>query len=81
MAVYRSAALFADCVIEPGVYFATNSPPGLLATTREVLASAVTALRFLIDVVTVAQTAQRVDKMTIISRASDIADACCGDSA
>ncbi|MET5021255.1 carbon starvation CstA family protein, partial [Burkholderia pseudomallei] len=39
-------ALVAACVIEPGIYFTMNSPGGLVGTTPESAAAAVTALGF-----------------------------------
>ena len=62
-------ALVAACVIEPGVYFAMNSPPGLVGATPETAAAAVTQLGFQIDAATIAQAAQDVGETTIISRA------------
>jgi len=62
-------ALVAACVIEPGVYFAMNSPAGVVGTTPESAAAAVTAMGFPTDAAVIRQTAEDVGETTIISRA------------
>ncbi|MGG5821478.1 carbon starvation CstA family protein [Falsiroseomonas sp. HW251] len=62
-------ALVAACVIEPGIYFSMNSPGGIVGTTPETAAAAVTAMGFATDAATIAQAAQDVGETTIISRA------------
>jgi carbon starvation protein len=62
-------ALVAACVIEPGVYFAMNSPGALVGATPESAAAAVTLLGFPIEPALIAQTAQDVGEISIISRA------------
>ena len=61
-------ALVAACVIEPGIYFAMNSPAALVGTTPESAAAAVTAMGFPVEAATIAQTARDVGETTIISR-------------
>jgi carbon starvation protein len=62
-------ALVAACVIEPGIYFTMNSPGALVGTTAEHAATAVTNLGFPVTAAQIAQTAQDVGEVTIISRA------------
>jgi carbon starvation protein len=62
-------ALVAACVIEPGIYFTMNSPGGLIGTTAEHAAAAVTNMGFPVTAAQIVQTAQDVGETTIISRA------------
>jgi carbon starvation protein len=62
-------ALVAACVVEPGIYFAMNSPAGVVGTTPESAAAAVTAMGFTTGPELIAQTARDVGETTIISRA------------
>ena len=39
-------ALIAACVLEPGIYFAMNSPTALIGTTPETAAAAITGWGF-----------------------------------
>jgi carbon starvation protein len=61
-------ALCAASILEPGVYFAMNSPAAIVGTTPESAAAAVTAMGFPIDAAVITQTALDVGESTIISR-------------
>ena len=62
-------ALVAASVIEPGVYFAMNSPAAVIGTTPEAVAQAVSSWGFVITPDVLIQTAKDVGENTIISRA------------
>jgi len=61
-------ALVAASVIEPGIYFAMNSPGALVGATPESAATAVAAMGFPIDAAAISQVARDVGETTIISR-------------
>ncbi|MGR6328033.1 carbon starvation CstA family protein [Sphingomonas sp. XXL09] len=62
-------ALIGASIIDPGVYFAMNSPAAVVGTDAASAAAAVTAMGFPIDAAALAQTARDVGETTIISRA------------
>lgn len=62
-------ALIAASTIEPGVYFAMNSPAALLGTTAESAAQAISQWGFYVTPDMLTQTAKDVGETTIISRA------------
>ncbi|WP_036165644.1 carbon starvation CstA family protein [Massilia sp. 9096] len=62
-------ALVAATTIDPGVYFAMNSPAALLGTTAQSAAAAVSHLGFVITPDQLTQLAKDVGENTIISRA------------
>jgi len=62
-------ALVAASTIEPGVYFAMNSPAALLGTTAESAAQAISHWGFYVTPEMLVQTAKDVGETTIISRA------------
>ncbi len=62
-------ALVAASIIEPGVYFAMNSPAALIGTTPEAAAAAISQWGFMITPEMLQQTAADVGEATIISRA------------
>jgi carbon starvation protein CstA len=62
-------ALVAASTIDPGVYFAMNSPAALLGTTAQTAAAAVSNLGFVITPDALTQLATDVGEKTIISRA------------
>ena len=62
-------ALVAASTIEPGVYFAMNSPAALLGTTAESAAQAISHWGFHVTPEMLTQTARDVGETTIISRA------------
>ncbi len=61
-------ALVGASILDPGLYFAMNSPAALLGGTPESAAAAVTAMGFPISPEALAQTARDVGEGTIISR-------------
>ncbi len=62
-------ALVAASVIEPGVYFAMNSPLAVLGTTPDAVAHTVGQWGFMLTPDMLTQTAQAVGETTIIARA------------
>jgi carbon starvation protein len=62
-------ALVAAAVIEPGVYFAMNSPAAIIGTTPEAVAATVSTWGFVITPDVLVQTAKDVGEHTILSRA------------
>jgi carbon starvation protein len=62
-------ALVAASVIDPGIYFAMNSPAAVVGTDPASAAAAVSAMGFPIAPETIAGTARDVGETTIISRA------------
>jgi carbon starvation protein len=62
-------ALVAASTIEPGIYFAMNSPAALLGTTAESAAAAVAKMGFVVTPEILTQTALDVGEHSIVSRA------------
>ncbi|HEX6829648.1 MAG TPA: carbon starvation CstA 5TM domain-containing protein, partial [Burkholderiales bacterium] len=62
-------ALVAASIIEPGVYFAMNSPAAVIGKTAESAAQVISQWGFVVTPDMLAQTAQDVGEKTIISRA------------
>lgn len=62
-------ALIAASTIDPGIYFAMNSPAALLGTTAQSAAQAVSQMGFVITPEALEQMARNVGEHTIISRA------------
>lgn len=62
-------ALVAASIIEPGVYFAMNSPAALIGTTPDTAAAAISQWGFMVTPEMLQQTAADVGEATIISRA------------
>jgi carbon starvation protein len=62
-------ALVAASTIEPGIYFAMNSPIALLGSSAETAAAAVAKMGFVVTPEILAQTAVDVGENSIISRA------------
>ncbi|MGR6035551.1 MAG: carbon starvation CstA family protein [Candidatus Nitrosoglobus sp.] len=62
-------ALVAASIIEPGVYFAMNSPAALIGSTAESAAQTISQWGFYITPEMLTQTSQDVGEHTIISRA------------
>ncbi len=62
-------ALVAASIIEPGVYFAMNSPAALLGTTADSAAQAIAHWGFVVTPDMLTETARAVGEKTIISRA------------
>ncbi|MFV0624134.1 carbon starvation CstA family protein [Sphingomonas sp. ac-8] len=61
-------ALVGASILDPGIYFAMNSPAAVLGTDVQSAASAVTAMGFPVTADTLAQTASDVGEATIVSR-------------
>jgi carbon starvation protein len=62
-------ALVAASIIEPGVYFAMNSPAAIIGKTAQSAAQVISQWGFVVTPEMLAQTAQDVGEKTIISRA------------
>ncbi|MEL0028212.1 MAG: carbon starvation CstA family protein, partial [Perlucidibaca sp.] len=62
-------AMIAASVLEPGVYFALNSPPALIGKTVEEAATAIQQWGFVVTPELLAQTARDIGEETILSRA------------
>jgi len=62
-------ALVSASIIDPGVYFAMNSPAALIGTTPETAAAAISQWGFVITPEMLQETARNVGETTIISRA------------
>jgi carbon starvation protein len=61
-------ALIAACVIEPGSYFAMNSPPALIGTTATEAAQKISSWGFVIAPDALTQLASDVGEKTVLSR-------------
>ncbi|MGL5678614.1 MAG: carbon starvation CstA family protein [Plesiomonas shigelloides] len=61
-------ALIAACVLEPGVYFAMNSPAALIGTTPQEAAAAISQWGFVVTPEMLSQMAKNVGEQTILSR-------------
>ncbi|MFD3540046.1 carbon starvation CstA family protein [Streptomyces sp. NPDC058662] len=61
-------AMIAACIIEPGLFFALNSPPGVIGTTVETASQAVTNFGFAISPEALAQAAKDVEESSLLSR-------------
>jgi carbon starvation protein len=62
-------ALIAACVLDPGVYFAMNSPAALIGTTPEQAAQVISGWGFAVTPDVLAGTAKDVGEASILSRA------------
>jgi carbon starvation protein len=62
-------ALIAASVLQPGVYFAMNSPPGLIGTTAEHAAQVISQWGFVLTPDILTQTARDIGEASILSRA------------
>ena len=62
-------ALIAACVLDPGIYFAMNSPAALIGTTPEAVAATVSAWGFVVTPDMLTQMAHDIGETTILSRA------------
>ncbi|MGH8493164.1 MAG: carbon starvation CstA family protein [Moraxellaceae bacterium] len=63
------SALVAACVLEPGIYFALNSPPALIGTTVENAAQVISSWGFLVTPEMLSQMATDIGEGSILSRA------------
>jgi carbon starvation protein len=63
------AAMVAACVLQPGVYFALNSPPALIGTTVESAAQTISTWGFMVTPDMLTQIAHDIGESSILSRA------------
>ncbi len=61
-------AMIASCALDPGVYFAVNSPAGLVGKTAEAAAASVTAFGYPVTAATMATLAKSVGETTLFNR-------------
>ena len=61
-------AMIAACVLSPGVYFAINSPAGIVGKTAEAATATISGWGFPVDAQTMAAMAQRVGERTLLDR-------------
>jgi Carbon starvation protein, predicted membrane protein len=61
-------ALVGASILDPGIYFAMNSPAAILGTSPESAAQAVTAMGFPVSADLLTQTARDVGELSIVSR-------------
>jgi carbon starvation protein CstA len=61
-------ALIAACVLQPGVYFAMNSPPAAIGTTVEAAAAAISGWGFVLTPDVLTTTAQQIGEHSVLSR-------------
>jgi carbon starvation protein len=61
-------ALIAACALQPGVYFAMNSPAALIGTDVQSAATAISQWGFVLTPDMLTQTAQQIGETTILSR-------------
>ncbi|MFO1431627.1 MAG: carbon starvation CstA family protein [Candidatus Competibacteraceae bacterium] len=62
-------ALCAACVLDPGIYFAMNSPAAIIGNTADKAAQVISSWGWVITPEMIAQTAQNVGEHTILNRA------------
>jgi carbon starvation protein len=61
-------AMIAACALQPGVYFAINSPAAIVGKTADAAAKTITSWGFPLDPQTVTSLAQRVGERTLLDR-------------
>ncbi len=61
-------AMVAACALDPGVYFAINSPAGIVGTTAEQAAATISAWGFPLDPATMDGLARSVGEQTLLNR-------------
>jgi carbon starvation protein len=61
-------AMIAACALQPGVYFAINSPAGIVGKTAAAAAGTISSWGFALDPQTMAALAQRVGERTLLDR-------------
>ncbi len=61
-------AMVAACALEPGVYFAINSPAGIVGATAEQAAATISGWGFPLDPATMHQLARSVGEETLLNR-------------
>ena len=61
-------AMVAACALRPGIYFAINSPAGVVGKTAEAAAATISSWGFALDPRTMTSLAQRVGERTLLDR-------------
>jgi carbon starvation protein len=61
-------AMIAACALQPGVYFAINSPAGIVGRTADAAAKTIRSWGYALDPQTIATLAQRVGERTLLDR-------------
>src|ERR1700678_357155 len=61
-------AMIAACALQPGVYFAINSPAGIVGKTTEAAAGTISGWGYALDPQTMSALAQRVGEHTLLDR-------------
>ena len=61
-------AMIAACALQPGVYFAINSPAGIVGRTADAAAKTISSWGYALDPQTIATLAQRVGERTLLDR-------------
>ncbi|MDR3720986.1 MAG: carbon starvation CstA family protein [Candidatus Acidoferrales bacterium] len=61
-------AMIAACALKPGVYFAINSPAGIVGKTADAAAKTISSWGFALDPQTITSLAQRVGERTLLDR-------------
>src|SRR5580698_5810074 len=61
-------AMIAACALQPGVYFAINSPAGIVGKTTDAAAATIRSWGFTLDPQTMSVLAQRVGEHTLLDR-------------
>jgi carbon starvation protein len=62
-------AMVAACVLQPGVYFAINSPAGIVGTTAAEATATISAWGFPVSAATMETLAQQLGEQTLLNRA------------
>src|SRR5262249_7745925 len=62
-------AMVAACALSPGVYFAINSPAGIVGSTTEAAARTISGWGFPLEAGTMVELARRVGEETLLNRA------------
>jgi len=61
-------AMIAACVLDPGLYFAVNSPAGLVGTTPDAVAAAVSAWNFPVTAHQITELANAIGEKSVLAR-------------
>ncbi len=61
-------AMIAACALQPGVYFAINSPAGIVGRTADAAAATISSWGYSLDPQTITALAQRVGERTLLDR-------------
>jgi len=61
-------AMIAACALQPGVYFAINSPAGIVGRTADAAATTISSWGYALDPQTITALAQRVGEHTLLDR-------------